>query len=94
MKNPTEVIIKDKKYLFVTNYKQNDNLRACFNELTDSVWGFTFEDWFNSGYWNTSCHLYSLLHKNKMVSHITVTELDLQLADKRYKTVHLGHFSF
>lgn len=90
MKHPTEVLIKDKEYLFITDYKENNTLRQTLNKLTDSVWGFTFENWFESGYWDTNCHLYSLLHQHNMVSHITVTELDLQLSNKRYKAVQLG----
>jgi hypothetical protein len=79
-----------KNYRLVSNYKLDDELRNKFNLLAQKVWGFDFEKWYKSGYWEDNCLLYSLLHDDKMVSHITVSVIEFIVLGERKKFVQLG----
>lgn len=82
--------INDKDFDFVHDYKGNERLRQCLNQLTNKIWEFDFEAWYQSGYWNDRCHLYSLMDNDDMVSHITVTEFDAVVLGQPKKLVQLG----
>lgn len=82
--------IKGKEYTFIHNYKENECLRQSFNQLTRETWEFDFELWFQSGYWDDSCHLYSLLDGSKVISHITVSVFNSVILGKEKTLVQLG----
>lgn len=84
------ITIKDKEYRFVCNYQNDETLRKSFNELTNSVWEFDFEAWYQTGYWGEKCQLYSLLDGEKMVSHITVSIFDAVILGEKKTLVQLG----
>lgn len=84
------VIVNGKNYSFISNYKHDSELRHRFNALTQQVYQFDFEKWYNSGYWGDNCLLYSLLADDKMVSHITVSVIDFMVLEERKRFVQLG----
>lgn len=84
------ITIKDKTYRFVCNYQNDEVLRKSFNELTNKIWEFDFETWFQTGYWSEKCQLYSLLDGDKMVSHITVSIFDAVIFGEKKTLVQLG----
>ncbi len=84
------VIVNGKNYAFIANYKHDSDLRNRFNALTQQVYQFDFEKWYNSGYWGDNCLLYSLLADDKMVSHITVSVIDFMVLGKCQRFVQLG----
>lgn len=88
-----KVIINKKEYQYCTNYKNDENLRNSFYSLTRRIWNFDFKKWYNSGYWEDNCLLYSLLDGNKMVSHITVSVIDFIVLDENKRFVQLGTVS-
>lgn len=84
------VEINQKNYQFITNYKHNDILRNSFHSLTQKIYHFDFEQWYKSGYWSDTCMLYSLLHDNTVISHITVNIIDFVILGERKRFVQLG----
>ena len=84
------VIVNGKNYTFISNYKHDSELRHRFNALTQQVYQFDFEKWYNSGYWADNCLLYSLLADDKIVSHITVSVIDFMVLGERKRFVQLG----
>ncbi len=84
------ITIKDKEYRFVCNYQNDESIRKSFNELTNSIWEFDFEVWYQTGYWGEKCQLYSLLDGEKMVSHITVSIFDAVILGEKKTLVQLG----
>lgn len=46
-----KVLIRDKEYTFVKDYRDNESLREELNSLTDKTYGFNFKEWYESGYW-------------------------------------------
>lgn len=83
-------IIHGKSYQLVTNYQHDQNLRSRFNKLTQKVYDFNFEKWYQSGYWEDNCLLYSLIDDHHIVSHITVTVIDFIVLGQQKKYVQLG----
>jgi len=88
-----KVVIRNKEYNYITNYKNDEERRNYLHTLTQKVWGFDFEKWYNSGYWQDSCLLYSLLDGNMIVSHITVSAIDFIVLGKKKRFIQLGTVS-
>ena len=44
-------------YKYVTNYKDNDFIRAALNSLTRDTFGFDFESWYQNGYWKDDMYM-------------------------------------
>ncbi|WP_313892277.1 GNAT family N-acetyltransferase [Psychrobacillus sp.] len=84
------IFIKEKSYRFISHYKHDDEIRGDFNSLVQKMYHFDFENWYKSGYWQDNCMLYSLLHNEKVVSHITVNVIDFIVLGKKKQFVQLG----
>lgn len=82
--------IKGKEYTFVTDYRKDDCLRKGFNELTQAVYKFDFENWYRNGFWDDSCIPYSLLDGDKMVANVTVNKINFSLQGATKQFVQLG----
>ncbi|MCQ9636761.1 GNAT family N-acetyltransferase [Chryseobacterium sp. WG23] len=67
------VSISHKNYTLYTQYQNNEKLRLEFNRLTQKVWEFDFENYYQSGYWDDNCILYSLFDGDTIASHTTVS---------------------
>lgn len=63
------VTIQNKVYQFDYDYKNTDFRREALNRMTKETWGFSFEHWYQNGFWPDSCVPYSLFDLQKMVSH-------------------------
>lgn len=85
-----KVVINNKKYNYITNYKNNEVLRNSLHAQTQKIWKFDFEKWYKSGYWEDTCLLYSLFENNKIVSHITVSVIDFIILGEKKRFVQLG----
>lgn len=86
----TKMIVNGKEYTYIKNYKNDSSLRKSFNELTRETWGFDFEAWYESGFWDDKCILYSLLDGTEMVSHITVNVIHFTVLGEKKRYVQLG----
>lgn len=87
------VIIHQKEYNYISNYKNNSELRNSFYQQTQKIWKFDFGKWYDSGYWGNNCLLYSLFDGNKLVSHVTVSIIDFIILDERKRFIQLGTVS-
>lgn len=87
------VVINKKEYRYITDYKNEANLRDSLYSLTQKIWKFDFSKWFNSGYCEDSCLLYSLCDDDKIVSHITVSVIDFIVLGEKKRFVQLGTVS-
>lgn len=96
------ILIKDKNYTLHTHYQQDETLRAEFNRMTQQFWGFDFENYYQSGFWDDKCILYSLFDENRIVSHTTVSlfeqeertlvQLGTVMTDENYQKQGLSRF--
>lgn len=84
------VIVNGKNYELIANYQHDSELRQRFNVLTQQIYNFDFEKWYDSGYWGDNCLLYSLMDNDKMVSHITVSAIDFIVLGEKKRFIQLG----
>ena len=84
------VTIQNKVYQFDYDYKNTDFRREALNRMTKETWGFSFERWYQNGFWPDSCVPYSLFDLQKMVSHVTATTFTFALEGKTLKALQLG----
>lgn len=64
-------------YQLIQNYRDNDALRASFNELARKTFGLNFEDWYQNGFWSDSYRPYSIAADGRIVSNVSVNQTDL-----------------
>ena len=84
------VTIQNKVYQFDYDYKNTDFRQEALNRMTKETWGFSFERWYQNGFWPDSCVPYSLFDLQKMVSHVTATIFTFALEGKTLKALQLG----
>ncbi|WP_395765174.1 hypothetical protein [Elizabethkingia anophelis] len=84
-----KINIGDHNYTLAIGYHDDEVLRNEFNRLTQEVWKFDFENYYQLGLWDDSCIIYSLFDKKRIVSHITVTLFDSEVRGKRKKYYNL-----
>ena len=74
----------------VKSYKDDEVLRASFNELAKKVFSLDFENWYQNGYWTGRYNPYSVVVDGKVVSNISVNRTDFQWNGERKCLIQLG----
>jgi len=82
--------INGKSYGYAFNFRNDTELRASFNRLTQKVYGFDFENWYLSGYWDAKYIPYSLLSDNAIVSNICVSVMEFLVKGTKRNFVQIG----
>lgn len=82
--------LNQKEYQLISHYQDNEQLRLQLNELTQKTFGFTFEKWYQKGYWKSKCIPYSLMDNQTIVTHITVSLMSFSLQGKVVHYAQLG----
>lgn len=82
--------INNKDYTFLIQYQHEGGLRESFNSLTQKTYRFDFEKWYQSGYWDGNCILYSLAEGDIVVSNITVNVIRFTVLGVEKKFVQIG----
>lgn len=83
-------IVNGKTYSLVANFKHNSELRGSFNRLTEDTYGFSFEDWYQDGYWGEGYIPYSLLDRDKVISNVSVNIIDFIIEGRKKMGVQIG----
>lgn len=84
------VVFNDKKYCFISDYKDNEIFRESFNLLTEQVYGFNFKDWYDAGYWQERYIPYSLADGDKIVANVSVNVIDFIVLGEKQTYVQIG----
>lgn len=84
------VLINNKEYEFVCDYRNNQRIRESFNELTEKTYGFNFRKWFDNGYWGNKYIPYSLLDGDKVIANVSVNIMDFKVLGEEKKLIQLG----
>lgn len=82
--------INNKKYTWLIQYQKEEVWRESFNSLTRKTYRFDFEKWYQSGYWDDSCILYSLAEGDKVVSNVTVNVIRFTVLGVEKKFMQIG----
>lgn len=82
--------IKGKTYRIVIDYKDDVQLRASFNQLTQRTYGFDFEEWYQNGYWTNRYIPYSLADGADIISNVSVNFMDFIVDGKKRSCLQIG----
>lgn len=74
----------------IKDYRNNDELRASFNELAKKTFGLDFEDWYQNGYWTHKYNPYSMVEDGKVIANVSVNLTDYLWKGKKRKFIQLG----
>jgi GNAT superfamily N-acetyltransferase len=75
---------------YVENYMHNSVLRGHFNALTQEVYGFTFENWYQKGFWDNRYVCHSYIDGDRMLSNVSTTEYDVYIEGMKYTAIQIG----
>ena len=84
------LLINNKEYKFVCDYRNNQRIRESFNELTEKTYGFNFRKWFDNGYWDNKYIPYSLLDGDKVIANVSVNIMDFKVLGEEKRFIQLG----
>lgn len=85
-----KVEMSEQPYELVIAYQENDEKRDAFNVLVNSVFSFSFESWYQNGYWSNKYIPYTLFSNNLAVSNVSVNIIDFKFNNSLLKTVQIG----
>ena len=85
-----KVVIKDTPYQFVKDFKHNDVLRARFNVMTETHFGFSLEDWYQAGYWGDYYVPYALVDGKEVISNVSINQLEFVINGKSKLGIQIG----
>jgi GNAT superfamily N-acetyltransferase len=72
------------------NYRDNEKLRASFNRLSEKVFGLSFENWYQNGFWKDNYIPYSVVIDGEVVSNVSVNACNMNYKGKVVKLIQLG----
>jgi len=85
-----EYSINGKQFSYIFNYKEDKDIRDSFNTLTQKVYGFSFEKWFQDGRWKDAYIPYSLLYKNVVVANVSINLIDFDVFGQKKRYIQIG----
>ncbi len=90
MTSKKNVVIHGETYLLVRDFKDDPELRAGFNALTQAVFQFDFEQWYQAGYWKQAYSPFSLMKDGRFVANVSVNDLMFLIDGKEKKAIQIG----
>ena len=75
---------------FVKGYRGNAALRAGFNALTQKVYGFDFEAWYQAGCWQDNYIPYSAAIGDRVIANVSVNPMLFSVSGEKKHYVQLG----
>lgn len=78
------------RYTFISDYRDDRELRTSFEELAKRTFGIDFEEWYQQGYWGEAYRPYSLMDGRKIISNVSVNKMPFTLCGQRKLFLQLG----
>ena len=77
-------------YNIISDYRNDDGLRALFNALAEKTFGLSFESWYKNGFWNEKYIPYSILLDGRIISNVSVNIINCTVGGKKRRYIQLG----
>lgn len=84
------VIVHGEEYELIRNFKHDQDLRAAFNQLTQKVFQFDFEKWYQAGYWKGSYCPFALMKADQCVANVSANILEFAWNGESKKVIQIG----
>lgn len=81
---------KGLKIEILKNYREDKALRDSMNELTRKTFKFSFDHWYQSGYWNDKYNPYSVFMDGKIVANVSVNQMNMMVNGEKKHFIQLG----
>lgn len=78
------------KLIIMKGYQDQDRLRHSFNELAEKTFQLNFEDWYQNGFWGDCYIPYSIVADGRVVSNVSVNQMEFDCNGKRRNFIQLG----
>lgn len=85
-----KIIINDKEYLFLIGHQKEARYRAAFNQLSKNIFRLSFEEWFQSGYWNEKYIPYTLFDEDKAIANASVNIMNFNTFGEKKLYIQIG----
>ncbi|MCR8844499.1 GNAT family N-acetyltransferase [Paenibacillus sp. SC116] len=85
-----KVTINGTAYDYVTNVKDNEQMRLSFFQLAKETFDLNFEPWYQKGYWGDRYITYALLSGNTVVSNVSVNVIDTTWQGQKRRYIGIG----
>jgi len=79
-----------KEYTLLTRYQKDNKYRAAFNTLAKNIFGISFEEWFQAGYWNEKYIPYTLFDGDKAIANASVNIMDFSTFGESKRYIQVG----
>ncbi len=83
-------LINGIEYDYSQNVKENTRIRHSFNDLAVKIFGLSFENWYQSGYWKDAYIPHVLLHNDMVVANVSVNIMDFLFKNQPKRCVQIG----
>lgn len=77
-------------YILISDYMNIEKYRCSFNRLASNTFGLDFEDWYQKGLFYNRYICYSYIHKDKVVSNVSINKMNLVVEGQNKKAIQLG----
>ncbi|GKS13219.1 GNAT family acetyltransferase [Paenibacillus chitinolyticus] len=77
-------------YKWVSDYRNNKDLRESFNELAIKSFEIDFRGWYNKGYWNDKYIPYSFVDEGKVIANASIYKISVVINGKTYNGIQIG----
>lgn len=85
-----EVRREERQFRFVSDYKDQEDLRHSFNCLAEKTFGLSLEEWYQSGWWQEGYIPYSYVCDGKVIANISVNRSDFWYEGRLRTYIQLG----
>ena len=78
------------KMVIEKNYRDREALRKSFNKLAEKVFGLSFENWYQNGFWKDNYIPYSAVIDGEVVANVSVNACSMNYKGEVVKLIQLG----
>ncbi len=90
MNQKAEFNMNGNLYTLITDYRDDAYYRNSLNRLTQKIYGFDFEAWYQNGYWQDKYIPYTLLYKNEVIANVSVSIMEFLIHGRRIRPIQIG----
>jgi GNAT superfamily N-acetyltransferase len=85
-----KIKIGQQSYDFVSDYRNDPQLRRGLNKLGLAIFGFSLENWYQSGYGGEQYIPYSLLDNGELIANVSANKMEFLLDDQKLSAIQVG----
>ncbi|WP_445383065.1 GNAT family N-acetyltransferase [Robiginitalea sp. IMCC43444] len=85
-----KIKIGQQAYEFVSDYRNDPKLWQGLDKLGQAIFGFSLENWYQSGYWGEQYIPYSLLDNGELIANVSASTMEFLLDDQKLSAIQIG----